>query len=165
MLKTTLTTILLTLSLNVFSQPNIELIYSELKLSLPSEFTLIGHLEGQEGFLVFRYGNEKGKRYIAFSDMTDDASIEYGCAVNVFFNDLFSDNRDTPCNSETLDIMREAFIENRETAVWRVNGYVLNYSSGEGKSFVFLSGENGKLLKVDSDFIDKKTFQDIFKHI
>lgn len=165
MLKTILTATLLALSLNAFSQSDIELVYSELKLNLPADFTVIGHLGGQDGFLVFRYGHEKGKKYIAFSDMTNDDSIEYGCSVSVFFNDLFSDNRNTPCNSETLKIMRKAFIEKSDVAVWMVNGYKLNYSSDKDKSFVFLSGENGKLIKIDSDFLDKKDYENIFKNI
>lgn len=168
MLKIALFIVLLALSSNTFSQANIELIYSDLKLSLPNNFMLIGALGdmgGQENILIFRYGNEKGKRYIALSDMTNDTSVEYGCSIGLFYNELFSDNKNTDCNNENLNIMRKVFIENKEIAVWAVNGYVLNYSAGKGKSFVFISGENGKLIGVESDFIDKRTYKNIFKNI
>ncbi|WP_198263144.1 hypothetical protein [sulfur-oxidizing endosymbiont of Gigantopelta aegis] len=120
---------------------------------------------GQDNILIFRYGNEKGKKYIAFTDMTNDITIEYGCAVNVFYNDLFSENKNTSCNLENLDIMRKTFIENKDVVVWKINNYILNYSSGKDKSFLFLSGRSGKLIKVDSDFIDKKIYKNIFKNI
>lgn len=168
MLRMVLASILLSLPLCVFSQSNIELVYSELKLRLPGQFTLIGALGDmgeQEDILVFRYGDKLGKNYIAFSDMTNDASIDYGCSINVFYNDLFSNNLDSRCNHENLDLMRKVFIENKEVSVWTINGYVLNYSSGKNKSFAFVSGRNGKLIGIESDFIDKKTYQNMLRDI
>ena len=165
MLKITLSMILLTLSLNVFPESNMEVIYSELKFNLPDNFTLIGDMGGKDNILVFRYGDIKGKNYIAFTDMTNDNTIKYGCSASVFYNDLFSANSDTNCNIENLNIMRNAFIDNKEIVIWRINDYVLNYSSSKDKSFVFLSGKNGKLIKIDSDFIDKKAFKNIFKKL
>ncbi len=165
MLKFILCLILSTLSVNVFSQPYTDLIYSDLKFTLPGNFTLIGNFGGKDNILIFRYGNKKGRNYIAFTDMTNDKSIDYGCSSNIFYIDLFSKNSSTSCNKDEIKILSTVFVDNNEIATWKTKKYTLNYSSNHTKSFVFISGKNGKLIKIDSDFINKDDFKNMFKHI
>jgi hypothetical protein len=47
--------------------------------------------------------------------------------------------------------------------VWKSGSYVVNYSGGNGKSFAFVSGEDGKLVKIDSDFLNKETYKKLLK--
>ncbi|HFB63994.1 MAG TPA: hypothetical protein ENJ60_00500 [Aeromonadales bacterium] len=165
MIKFILYLVLSTISINVFSQPYTELIYSELKFNLPGNFTLVGDLGGKDNILIFRYGDKKGKNYIAFTDMTNDKSIDYRCSPSIFYMDLFSKNNNTRCNKEKINILNTVFIDNNEIITWKTEKYTLNYSSDHNKAFVFISGKDGKLIKIDSDFISRKEFKSMFEHI
>ena len=119
---------------------------------------MIGDVGGEDNILIIRYGSDKGKNYIAFTDMTNDKSLDYGCPIKVFFDDLFSGD-DSTCNAENLSIMRETFIDNKDVELWQVGGYTVRYSGGKNKSFAFVSAEDGKLVKVDSDFLKKERYK------
>ena len=158
MIKTTIATLFLMLTMSVHAEPEVELLYSDLKVKLPGQFTLIGDVGGEDNILIIRYGSDKGKNYIAFTDMTNDKSLDYGCPIKVFFDDLFSGD-DSTCNAENLSIMRETFIDNKDVELWQVGGYTVRYSGGKDKSFAFISAEDGKLVKVDSDFLKKERYK------
>lgn len=165
MFKAVIVSLSLIFAMSAYSQPDVELRYSDLKISLPSKFTLIGDAGGSDNILIIRYGKEKGKKFIAFTDMANDKSIEFGCPVNVFFQDLFSGSDATSCNEKNLDIFRETFITNKDVEMWSVGNYVVNYSGGKDKSFAFISGKDGKLVKVDSDFLSKDDYKKLLKGI
>jgi len=165
MIKTVIVVSFLMLTLNACSQSDIELLYSDLKINLPGEFTLIGNVGGNDNILIIRYGDEKGKKYVAFTDMTNDKSLDYGCPVKVFFEELFSGSNDSGCNAKNLSIFRETFVDNKEVEVWKAGSYIVNYSGGKGKSFVFVSGDDGKLVKVDSDFLKKEHYKKLLRDI
>lgn len=165
MIKAVIVSLSLIFAMSAYSQPDVELRYSDLKISLPSKFTLIGDAGGSDNILIIRYGKEKGRKFIAFTDMTNDESIEFGCPVNVFFQDLFSGSGATNCNEKNLGIFRETFITNKDVEVWAIGSYVVNYSGGKDKSFAFISDKNGKLVKIDSDFLSKDDYKKLLKGI
>ncbi|MDY6943653.1 MAG: hypothetical protein SVU69_11670 [Pseudomonadota bacterium] len=150
---------------NVFGAKYFDLKYSGLAFVLPSDFRVIGDLGGQENILIFRYSEQKGKNYVAFTDMSNDKSLDYGCHVNEFFNILFSPIENSSCNEKTLRIMSETFVSGAQTNVWKSDNYIFNYSETEEKTFLFISGKDGKLVKIDSDFLDDGAYKQITKNL
>jgi len=145
------------------SKSGTELVYSMVKFTIPSDYTLIADVGGSDNILIFRYGDEKGKRYIAFTDMTNDVSVDYGCKVDVFFNVLFSKDKNNSCNIDNLNVLDDVFIKNKKVQTWSTGKYQINYSSDGGSSFVFLGNRNGKLIKIDTDFLSEGEFRSIFR--
>lgn len=153
---------LLLFSSTTLSANNIKLIYATLEFSIPSGFSTLADLHNDENFLVFKYGTNKSADYLAFTNMTNDSSLEYGCLPYTFYNDLFSNANESQCNAESLTILRDVFINNATVDIWHYKHAQLNYSQKDGKSFVFLTTHNGKLIKIDSDFIIKQDLKNIF---
>lgn len=149
------------LSLSACAQPRIKLVYSDLTFSLPGSISAMGDAGGGQNILIVRYGDVKGQNFIAFSDMTNDSSLDYGCPAAVFFRGVFSDSVDKACNKESLDIMRQVFVEGKDVASWSTKDYEIKYSKDHNKIFAFIIGGNGKLVKIDSDFISKDSLKRI----
>lgn len=69
----------LSLSFGIQAGDDIELMYSDLRFSIPAGFTVVGDIDDSQNMLIFRYGDEPGKRFLALADMTDDQTVNYGC--------------------------------------------------------------------------------------
>ena len=85
MLRVRLLFILQIISASVFANTDIELAYSDIRFKIPRNFSAVGDAGGSQNILIFRYGDEPGKMFLAFSDLTNDKSINYGCPASIFF--------------------------------------------------------------------------------
>ncbi|WP_036191310.1 hypothetical protein [Marinobacterium lacunae] len=153
------------MSAQAYSDSDVEVVYAGNRFDIPPGFEVVGDLGGTNNILVFRYGREKGKNYIAFTDMTGDKSIEYGCSVDRFFLDLFSLATNTECNRNTMETMANTFVNDSMVDVWRSNHYVVNFSGDGKKTFLFLVSDDGKVIKIDSDFLDKDAYKKILNQL
>jgi hypothetical protein len=165
MLKLGLSVLLLLFSISAFSKTDIELVYSDIRFKIPGNFSVVGDAGDNQNILIFRYGDELGKRFLAFSDMTNDQTINYGCLPSVFFNNVFFDIDKSGCNQDNIKLMQESFVEGRQVETWSSNEYSIVYSGDKEKSYIFIIGDNGKLLKVDSDFLDNESFKKMVRGI
>lgn len=153
------------LSLPACAQPRIKLVYSDLNFNLPSSISAMGDAGGEQNILIIRYGDVRGKNFIAFSDMTNDSSVDYGCPASDFFHGVFSDRASPTCNKDNMSLMRQVFVEGKQVESWSVNGYEIAYSKGDKKTFAFVIRDNGKLVKIDSDFISKDSLKEMLENL
>ncbi|MCP3675003.1 MAG: hypothetical protein GY829_11115, partial [Gammaproteobacteria bacterium] len=117
----------------VFSQSidsSVELVYSGMKFKVPSDHVVIGSMGGNDNFLVFRYSNELGKKYIAFTIMTNNANIDYKCEMNSFFNDVFNENKKSTCNQDELKAFNNIFVVDKDFGKWNNKNNDFFYSIG-----------------------------------
>lgn len=133
----------------------IDLIFSGYRFNIPSGHAAIGSNGGSDNFLVFRYGEKLGEKYIAFTKMPAKEYIGYSCALSVFFNDSFLKNNDSSCNKDEMKAFYQVFIENNEHAHFEQNGYSVYFTIGEKDSFLFFVDPSGKVIKIDTDFLEK----------
>jgi len=161
MLKFCFVVLVLVSSSSAFASSAVDLVYSDLKFEVPGEFSVIGDAGGNQNILIFRYSDQRGKRFLAFSDMTNDETIDYGCPSYVFFSKVFDLSDNSSCNDDNIEIMRDTFVEGRDVEAWSINDYEVVYSGSGKKSYAFIIGNYGKLLKIDSDFLGIEAFRSI----
>ncbi|WP_147436929.1 hypothetical protein [Alkalispirillum mobile] len=150
---------------SAFANTNVELVYSGLKFKVPGNFSVIGDAGGNLNILIFRYGDELGKRFLAFSDMTEDKTINYGCPASTFFKGVFFDNDNPECDQDNIKLMQESFVEGRDVKKWSSGEYSIVYSGDNKKSYIFVIGDNGKIVKLDSDFLEFEAIMKVVKDI
>lgn len=135
--------------------------------NIPDGYHVIVSTDIGNNMLAFVYGKEKGKKFIAFTDLTNDKAIDYGCAPGKFYTELFTPSGRTKCHKKELDILSKGFLDGGITKVWKSKSAILNYlrlSDGK-KSFVFVCGEDGRTIQVDSDFLTEDGFRGMFGDI
>jgi hypothetical protein len=111
--------------------------------------------------LAFRYGEERGKKFITFTDKTYDSSIDNGCSPREFYIELFTPSGTTTCHSKELDALSEGFLKGSIKKVWRTSDTVYNYldTGGDAGSFLFVCREDGKTIKINSDFLTEEGYR------
>lgn len=159
MLRVRLLFILQIISASVFANTDIELVYSDIRFKIPRNFSAVGDSGDSQNILIFRYGDEPGKMFLAFSDLTNDKSINYGCPASIFFHNVFFDPDESGCDQDKIKLIKGSFVEGRSVERWSSNKYSIAYSSNKEKSYIFIIGDNGKLVKIDSDFLKKESFK------
>lgn len=138
-----------------------ELLYSGHVFSVPQKPTLVASIGGDDNILVLRYGAKKGKKYIAFSDVKNDESQSFGCEASVFFAAIFTASSGDSCNSDELTAFKDVFVNGHDVGEWA--GYKLKvyFSIGSDQSFLFAFDANGKMIKIDTDFLAKTELKDV----
>lgn len=137
----------------------VDLKYRGFSFSVPAGAEAIGSNGGIDNFLVLRYGKENGKKYLAFTDMTDDKLIEYGCAPAEFLRAAFDDIKASPCNEAELKSFKKVFLEGSEATTWKGEKMVAYYVNQPKGQFIFLVSSENKAIKIDSDFLSKSKFK------
>ncbi|KPP97671.1 hypothetical protein [Marinobacter sp. HL-58] len=165
MFKIGLAAVALILSFGVQAGDHIEVVFSDLRFNIPAGFTVVGDIGDSQNMLVFRYGDEPGKQFLAFSDMTDDQTVNYGCPVGTFFEAVFFETNAAECDQALIQAMQENFVVGRDVATWSQDTYSLAYSDHGNKAFLFVIGEDSKLLKIDSDFLDGESLKRLADNI
>lgn len=155
----------LSLAFGVQARNRVDLVYSDLRFSIPAEFTVVGDIGDSHNTLVFRYGDEPGKRFLAFANMTDDQTLDYGCPPGTFFKAVFFEKAAYDCDQTLIEAMQENFVSGRNVATWTQGRYFLAYSDDGVKAFLFVIGEDTKLLRIDSDFLDGESLKRIAEDI
>ncbi len=133
----------------------VDLRYSGFQFDVPSGAEAIGSTGGKDNFLVLRYGQDKGKKYLAFTDMTNDDSVEYGCAPVKFYVAVFSADVDADCNGEQISAFKQVFLSDDESSVWKGSDANVFYTLSSGVGYLFLVKDSGRVIKIDSDFLSK----------
>lgn len=128
---------------------------------MPAGFAVVGDIGDSQNILIFRYGDELGKRFLAFADMTHDETVEYGCPPGTFFEAVFFEKAAADCDQTLIEAMQENFLRDRKVATWTQDSYSLAYSDHGNKAFLFVIGKDAKLLKIDSDFLDGESLKRI----
>jgi hypothetical protein len=146
---------------------NISLVYSEMRFNIPQGYNIIGSADLAGGMLTFRYGNKKGKGYIAFTDITHESTSDYGCPTGEFYIELFAPSEITKCNKKLLDELSETLLKNRVKRVWETPNVVINYleSKNSSEKIVFVCKKDGRTVQVDSDFLTEAGFRKMFTEI
>ena len=165
MFKIGLIAVALSLSVAVHAGNRIELLYSDLRFSIPAGFAAVGDIGDSQDMLIFRYGDEHGKRFLAFADMTHDETVEYGCPAGAFFEAVFFETAAADCDQTLIGAVHENFVSGRDVATWTQDSYSLAYSDHGNKAFLFVIGKDAKLLKIDSDFLDGESLKRIAEDI
>lgn len=142
------------------SNVNVQLVYSGFDFLIPPGQSAVGSNGGEDNFLVFRYGEQKGKRYLAFTDMSNDLSIKYGCEAIDFFSEVFESNGNEKCNRNELVNFKKVFLLGAEIGVWKGGDATAYYTIGDSQSFVFLFGNN-RIIKIDTDFLTEGALKSV----
>lgn len=111
--------------------------------------------------LLFRYGAEKGKKYLAFSNITPDESMNFGCQAEVFFAVLFTAATNESCNSDELSAFKGVFVEGHDVGGWTGNKLRIYFSIGKDQSFLFAFDDAGNAIKIESDFLSKAELNEV----
>jgi hypothetical protein len=146
---------------------DVALAYSDMRFNIPEGYSVIVSSDLMNGMLAFKYGDEKGRKYIAFSDITNDSAIDYGCPPGEFYVELFSPSGETKCNKKELDSLTEVLLKSGVTKIWKSSNVVFNYIEfkDDTGSSVFICGEDGRTVQVDSSFLTEKGYQRMFADI
>lgn len=140
---------------------SVDLRYSGFQFNVPSGAEAIGSTGGNDNFLVIRYGPDKGKKYLAFTNMTHDESLEYGCAPAKFYAVVFSADEEAGCNEEQVSYFRRIFLSDDESSVWNGLDAVVYYTGASGIKYLFLVKGGSRLIKIDSDFLSEKELKKV----
>lgn len=132
-----------------------QLIYSGHLFTLPNNIFVIVPTTSPDHMLILKYGPEKGKKYLAFSEFIHNDEMDFGCSQADFFAALFTSPVEVNCGQEPLDIFREAFIDDRDAGVWRGNNLTVYFSVHAQQSFLFIFDKTGQSIMVDTDFLPK----------
>lgn len=141
-----------------------ELLYSNHTFSVPKNTTLVALLGGDDNILVLRYGSEKSKKYIAFSDVKSDESQSFGCEPSVFFAALFTASSGDTCNSDELTAFKDVFVNDHDVGEWAGDKLKVYFSIGNNQSFLFAFDGSGKMIKIDTDFLSKTELKNVVSH-
>jgi hypothetical protein len=135
--------------------------------SIPDGFSVIVSSDMGNNMLAFMYGEKKGKKFIAFTDLTNDTAIDYGCPPGQFYTELFSPTGRTKCHERELDILAEGFLKGGVTKVWKSQDATLNYLrfDEEEKTFVYICRADGRTIQIDSDFLTEDVFRGMLSDI
>ena len=149
-------------SISAHGAPSTRFIYSGIDFNIQSNASVIGSKGGDENFVFFRYGEEQTKKYLAFSDMSNDKSIKYGCKPKEFFSHLAGINVSHKCNKSEVESFQKYIVSDSDKGEWSGEDFNAYYFVGMKQSFLFVfKGKN--LIKVDSDFLKKDGLKSLIK--
>lgn len=146
---------------------DVTLAFSESRYRIPDGYSAIVSTDLMGGMLAFKYDNEKGRKYISFTDITNDSAIDYGCPPGEFYTELFSPSNATTCNKKQLNALSEILLKDGVKRVWKAPNVVLNYvkyGDGSGSS-VFVCKNDGVTVQVESSFLSEDGFRKMFTEI
>ncbi|WP_250657053.1 hypothetical protein [Alkalimarinus coralli] len=139
---------------------SVKFIYSGFDFYIPGGASIIGTKGGRENFTFFRYGSNNGKEFLAFSDISKDDTIEYGCDVQEFYAQLAGRSSSNSCSQSEIASFKKYFVGNSDTGEWSNTDFTSYYFSNNEHSFLFVFKDD-KVIKIDSDFMDKNELKRI----
>jgi len=162
MLRAFITILLFVSSQAAYSQDNMGFFYAGLKFKIPSNILQIATYNDHEGSdsIAFQYQKNGTEKYIAFNEITGDKLIDYGCPVRVFYDSVFSGKNIAECNNKVVAILRDVYVQGKEVKQWSTSNYSINYSKGDDETFVYISNDEGKLVRIGSDLL---SYQEVKK--
>ena len=142
--------------------PEPRVLFAGLSFSLPAQPKVIAMPNGRGDFLVFKYSNQRGKDYLAFSQ---EAVIDKSCSSEAFFQAVVNPAANTLCNSHAVTAFTQQFADQYPAELWPSAKHSAYYfQTNDQRQFVFIPLAADQLLKIDSDFFSKQQLRDLVGH-
>ena len=144
------------------NHPEPRVLFAGLSFSLPSQPKVIAMPNGRGDFLVFKYSNQRGKDYLAFSQ---EAVLDNSCSSEAFFQAVVNPAAHSLCNTQAVTVFTQQFADQYPAELWpsaKRNAYY--FQSNDQRRFVFIALAADQLLKIDSDFFSKQQLRDLVGH-
>src|SRR5690554_1574461 len=142
--------------------PEPRVLFAGLSFSLPAQPKVIAMPNGRGDFLVFKYSNQHGKDYLAFSQET---VLDNSCSSEAFFQAVVNPTAYSLCNAQAVRVFTQQFADQYPAELWpsaKRNAYY--FQSNDQRRFVFIPLAADQLLKIDSDFFSKQQMRDLVGH-
>ena len=142
--------------------PEPTVLFAGLSFSLPAQPKVIAMPNGRGDFLVFKYSNQRGKDYLAFSQET---VLDNSCSSEAFFQAVVNPTAHSLCNAQAIRVFTQQFADQYSAELWssaKHNAYY--FQSNDQRRFVFIALAADQLLKIDSDFFSKQQLRDLVGH-
>lgn len=139
--------------------PELTVLFAGLSFSLPAQPKVIAMPNGRGDFLVFKYSNQRGKDYLAFSQ---EAVLDNSCSSEAFFQAVVNPTAHSLCNAQAVRVFTQQFVDQYHAGFWTSaehNAYY--FQSNDQPRFVFIPLATDQLLKIDSDFFSKQQLRDL----
>lgn len=134
---------------------DVKVSYSGLNFHIPSNVVAVGSAGGDDNFLGFKYSRKPGEQFIAF---TRESGFGTGrCDYPAFFQQVLELADSGACEISAVESFRKVFDVSDASGVWQAGQHQAYYfPADDGKIFVFLVLDGRTVVKIDSDFLDKK---------
>lgn len=142
---------------------NITFVYGGHTFFTPASPNLIASTGGSENIIILRYGEEKGEKYLSFSNIKEDKSLNIDCDIKVFFAQVFSVSTSKNCNTDQINSFRKIFVDQHDSGTWNGEKMTVYYSIGSDQSLLFAFDDDGQAIKIDTDFLNKETLKNMIK--
>ena len=142
--------------------PEPTVLFAGLSFSLPAQPKVIAMPNGRGDFLVFKYSNQRGKDYLAFSQET---VLDNSCSSEAFFQAVVNPTAHSLCNAQAVRVFTQQFADQYSAEFWpsaKHNAYY--FQSNDQRRFVFIPLAAEKKIKIDSDFFSKQQLRDLVGH-
>lgn len=139
--------------------PEPRVLFAGLSFSLPAQPKVIAMPNGRGDFLMFKYSNQRGKDYLAFSQ---EAVLDNSCSSEAFFQAVVNPAAHSLCNAQAVRVFTQQFADQYPAELWpsaKHNAYY--FQSNDQRRFVFIPLAADQLLKIDSDFFSKQQLRDL----
>lgn len=142
--------------------PEPTVLFAGLSFSLPAQPQVIAMPNGRGDFLVFKYSNQRGKDYLAFSQ---EAVLDNSCSSEAFFQAVVNPAAHSLCNAQAVRVFTQQFADQYPAELWPSAKHSAYYfQTHDQRQFVFIPLAADKLLKIDSDFFSKQQLRDLVGH-
>lgn len=95
--------------------PEPRVLFAGLSFSLPAQPKVIAMPNGRGDFLVFKYSNQRGKDYLAFSQ---EAVIDNSCSSEAFFQAVVNPAAHNLCNTQAVRVFAQQFADSYPAEFW-----------------------------------------------
>lgn len=130
-----------------------------LSFNLPIQPKIIAMPNIRGDFLIFKYGDQPGQNYLAFSL---EAAIDESCSSEEFFQAVVNPTPNTLCNSHAIAVFTRQFADQYPAEHWpRAQHSAYYFQTNNQRQFIFIPMAANKLLKIDSDFFSKQQLLDL----
>lgn len=162
MKRTTLFLLAITFSTFTFAESDhFKMSYHGYNFYLPEAPKTFGFLGSENDTIVLKYGDDPGEGLVGFSVESEMATG--GCDPEEFFKEVLG-KAENDCDRLAVESFQHIFFEDRDVGVWSGEGHNFYYFVGDPKTTVFFAtrDSNNKILKVDTNFLTKKTLKKLF---
>ena len=163
MKRTTLFLLAITFSTFVFAESGyFKMSYHGYNFYLPEAPKASGFLGSENDTVVLKYGEDPGEGLVGFSVESEMATD--GCDPEEFFKEVLG-KTEKGCDRLAVESFQHVFVEDRDVGVWSGEDHNFYYFVGDPKITVFFATRDSdkKILKVDTNFLTKKTLKRLFK--
>lgn len=128
---------------------------------LPETPKSSGFLGSENDTIVLKYGDVSGEGLVGFSVESEMGTG--GCDPDAFFKEVLG-KAEKGCDRLAVESFQHVFVDDRDAGVWSGEGHKFYYFIGDPKATVFFAtnDSDNKIIKVDTNFLTKKTLEKVF---